>query len=419
MAEESTKRTLKVNCGLACLLKDREGILDNYTRIRINCGTAIVSAELNGKISAKGAKINAGDFRVKEIKGELIRLDEGTVIDGRTGGKDGDTPDGPAEFKDRFVVALGDLVVRGTGLKRLGEAEGVIVLGVFYYPESSDMAPLIKIDGKRRAYPDGAFPVLGDHTLEGALAAAPKEAKHIWVSGGIDARDRKGFEEARSRGLTISAASLFTYEGLNAAFGDMVNSANRVLVPDGYEITGTIDAPELPLYGPKVYVKGNFTMGEKDLPALESLEGLIVKGTATLPSSAVKSFKGIGKADKYVIFDGILREINGAEQFSHEQLAVLNQRGEKLNLIVNGSLVFDNDVTAEDVECILSLSYNGTVLVSGAAKGVLIPRVKQANGFMGDSEAFRELTGQSPKDMIEPKQEDDSVSINMGNFFLL
>jgi hypothetical protein len=38
---------------------------------------------------------------------------------------------------------------------------------------------------------------------------------------------------------------------------------------------------------------------------------------------------------------------------------------------------------------------------------------------MGDPEAFRGLTCQSPEDRIEPKQEDDSVSINIGTFFLI
>jgi RNA polymerase sigma-70 factor (ECF subfamily) len=288
-----------------------------------------------------------------------------------------------------------------------------------YYPESADMACLAKIDGEKRAYPDDAFVILGDHDLEAALAMTAGPAKHIWVSGRIKALDRKALEEARAKNLRLGCRSLFIYEGLHSAYGDMFDCSDRILVPDGYEISSDLEGAKLPLYGLRVYVNGDFTMEEKDLPALEALEKIIVKGTATLPSSAVKIFKKIGKADDYFIFEGILRRINGKEQFSHEQLSAMRERGEKLTLSVNGSLIFDDDVTAEDAECIVSLSYNGAVLVSGPAKGVLTSRTKGANGFMGDPETFRAQTGQSPGDPAGLKPEDNDSTINVGTYMLL
>ena len=72
------KRRLNVNCGLALLLNDREGMLDNYGSVVINCGNIIVSSAINTKLSAKGAIINCGDMIIRDIKGEVIQLDEGS-----------------------------------------------------------------------------------------------------------------------------------------------------------------------------------------------------------------------------------------------------------------------------------------------------------------------------------------------------
>ena len=68
------KKKLTINCGLACLLKDREGAFDNYDHININSGTIIVSQAIYAKLSAKGVKINSGDMRIQDIKGEIIQL---------------------------------------------------------------------------------------------------------------------------------------------------------------------------------------------------------------------------------------------------------------------------------------------------------------------------------------------------------
>jgi hypothetical protein len=410
MAEETTKKTLQINCGLACLLRDREGILDHYDEVRINCGTLIASAELSLKLSARGAKINTGNLRVQNFHGEILCLNQGTVIDDQAG---------TAGYKDLFVIAEGDLVIRGRGLKSLSEAEGVLTLGTCYYPRSSEPAWLAKISGNKRAYPDDALLLLEDLTLEEALAAAPGDAKHIWVSGEVDARDGKILEAAHARGLTISCASLFTYEGLNASWGTLFKAEKRTLIPDGCEVTGDLSALDFPLYGSRVYVRGDFRMAEKDLPLLENMERIIVKGTAFLPLLGVKRFKEIGTAEEYVLFEGILRTINGMERFSHAQLAATNQRGEKLSLVVNGSLVFDDDVRAEDAACIVSLSVNGAFFASGEVKAVLEPRVKKMNGFMGSSADFPGLSGFSPADAPGLAADSPVETINTGKYFLI
>jgi hypothetical protein len=397
------ERTLSVNCGLACLLEDKQGILDGSDRVEINCGTAIVSKEINAKLTAKSAAINSGDLRVCDIKGEIIQLDKAVI-------------DGGADFKGLFVIAKDDLVVRPDGVKAIAEAEGVIALGTIYYPESASLSSFIKVSGEKRPYPDDAQVVLGDHKLESLLSGA--KAKHIWVSGRITALVKKAMEKAKETGLVFSSKKLFTYEGLDETYGQLFNCPDRILVPDGHEIAGKINSGELPLYGRKIYVDGDFSMEEKDIPALQDVESIIVRGKARLPSSAAKIFREKGRAESYFVFEGRLVEVNGFEQLSHGQLAAAVEKGEKITLLVNGCLLFEDDVTSEDTECIASLSYNGSVLVSGQTKAALALKVKTGNGFMGDASKLEELKGNSIKDIVRNYKKEGSTMLNMGTYIL-
>ena len=405
------KRKLGVNCGLACLLNDREGMLDNYDSVAINSGKVIISSAINVKLSAKRAKINCSDLHVRDIRGEILQLDTGAVIDAS------------ANLKDLFVIAKGDILLKKDGIENLAEAEELIALGKIYYPESASFHSLNKISGEKQAYPDDAQVVFGDHKLENLIANFKGDKKHIWVSGRVIALDRKALEDARSLGLTISCVKFFSFQGLNNEYGSLINCQDRTLVPDGYEIAGEIRGGELPLYGKRIYVDGKFSMEEKDIPALEEIESIIVRGKASLPASAVKTFRSKGKAEDYFIFEGRLVEINGFEQFSHSNLEASIKKGEKITLHVNGSLLFDEDVTPEDVECIASLSYNGPVIVSGPAKAALALKVKTGNGFMGDAAKLTELTGQSIKNLFGGKSNGDSedagvTAINLGTYIL-
>jgi hypothetical protein len=409
---DEKKKTLSVNCGFACLLKDRQGMLDAYDQVQINCGCAVVSTELNGKLLAKGGHINAGNFQVRDIKGEIIQLTEETVIGGG------------ADFKDRFVIAEGNLLVCEGGLEALEQAEGGMVQGNLFYPETADISALTRVSvfGKKRAYPPDAQVFLGDRSMENLTAGAEEGKKHLWVSGRVSAFSPKTLENAKARSLRVSCESLFTYEGLEVQYGNLFRCGNRVLVPDGHEITGSIKSAELPLYGTRIYVNGTFTMDEKDLPALEPLESIIVQGKAELPSSAVKTFREKGRADSYFVFEGRLQEINGFEELSHGQLAGMAERGEKLTLLVNGCLLFSKDVTGEDMDCIASLSYNGAVLLPGTVKSALAAKVKVGNGLMADPALLEELTGQSLKEIIKHGIQDTShasSSINTGRYMLI
>jgi cytoskeletal protein CcmA (bactofilin family) len=389
-------------------LSDKEGILDGYDTVHINCGTFIATPEVNAKLGGKNAQINAGTTRIREITGKILQLDAGAVIDGN------------ADYKGLFIIAAGDLIARGEGAAKLGVAEGVIVTGTLYYPESSNAAALAKVSGNKQSYPDGAELLLGDYTLEKALAAVPKDRKHIWAPGKITALNRKTLEEAKASNRRIGCASLFINERLNDTYGDLFDCPDRALVPDGYEVSGNLESAELPLYGPRIYVDGNFSMEEKDLPLLEAIESIVVKGKARLPASTVQMFRKKGRADDYEVFEGRLVVINGFTQFGRGRLA--EAAGGKITLLVNGCLVFDDDLGAEDVAGIAALSYNGVVLAPAAVNAALAPKVKEANGFMGDPATIEKLTGKSLRELAAAYMgghDDGSRSINTGTYLLI
>jgi hypothetical protein len=410
-----TGKKLVINCGRVCLLRDREGTLDAFDRLAINCGSFVVSSAIYAQLNAKKTTINAGNISVKTVGEKILQLNDTAVIDGST------------DLTDSFVLATGSLIVKEGGLARLAGAEGLIVLGTLYYPASGDLSALIKVDGKKRPYPDDAQVLLGDHDLAGALASVPPDAKHLWIDGTLNALDAASLEAAKAAGIRFDCVSLFTYEGLYAAYGSLFRCSNPVLVGDGYEITGDRSkAARLPFSAPKVYVNGDFSMDEEDLPLLEALEAIVVRGRATLPNSAVQAFRKKGRAGDYAILEGRLLTINTSVLWGHRQFAGM---GKKLSVTVNGCLRFDDDVTEEDLDCIASLSCNGAVLFPSHLRGALIPRIKEANGFIGDEAEFEKMTGHNFKDYAggfmngnteyEDRVEEGVTSINAASYILI
>jgi hypothetical protein len=167
-------------------------------------------------------------------------------------------------------------------------------------------------------------------------------------------------------------------------------------------------------------VQGDLDFEEKDSGLLEELEAIIVKGRANLPASCAKAFRKIGKADEYYVFEGSLHAVNGREQFTHDQLKTMVERGERLTITVNGYLEFTEDVTADDMDAIAALSYNGMVVIPGSARGALSPKIKSANGNMGDAASLKKLTGLSPEELAEEQDGGASaVRINSGVYTLI
>jgi hypothetical protein len=105
----------------------------------------------------------------------------------------------------------------------------------------------------------------------------------------------------------------------------------------------------------------------------------------------------------------------------------MTEKGEKIALTVNGCLIFSPDVTPQDMEVVASLSYNGMVLIPGAVKGALSSKIKETNGFMGDSEELKNFTGLSVEELVkqhiggkdENNNDDGSTQINTGTYILI
>jgi hypothetical protein len=172
-------------------------------------------------------------------------------------------------------------------------------------------------------------------------------------------------------------------------------------------------------------------MEARDLPLLEALEAIVVRGTATLPGSAIRIFKDKGKAGSYEI-SGNGQTINGYAQWGHRQLAggqSAETPEEPLSVTVNGCLRFDDDVTEEDLDRIAAVYCNGAVLLPPHLKAVLAPRVKQANGFIGDEAEFEKITGRRIGDFIigymgkgadaDTDEAAGKLVINTGSYFLV
>ncbi|MDR2419162.1 MAG: hypothetical protein LBD79_08915 [Treponema sp.] len=409
-------KKLQINCGTALMFKDERGILDSHEHILLNCGNLLIASTIKIKLLEKNAHINSSSIEVLDITGEITQLAPNSVIDGTV------------SYAGCFVIALGNLMVQGKGVESLREATGAFVEGALFYPTSSNLSCLAKVRGKLRAYPDDAQVVIGSSDLEKLVVNAARDKKHIWVSDTITALDEAPLVKARRDGLSFTAQSLLTYEGFNDTYGELFTVNEHTLVPDAYEVVESVQEGEFAIYGPKLYVKGDLTLNERDADELREKEAIIVKGNANLPSVAcVKAFQRIGKAAAYCIMDGSRREINGFEEFSHALLQSMVQRGEKISLDVDGFLRFTDDVTPEDMECILSLSCNGMVIIPNEARGALESRIKARNGVIGESleslkSVMENVSAQFPfvKKYMECSigDETDVTHINTGTFVL-
>jgi hypothetical protein len=104
-----------------------------------------------------------------------------------------------------------------------------------------------------------------------------------------------------------------------------------------------------------------------------------------------------------------------------------------MSVTVNGALRFADDVTPEDMGCIVSLSYNGMVFIQDEARSALAARINESNGFMGkDLASVKELAKQFPfikehigafigdedADEAAGEADDDVTQINAGTFVL-
>ena len=399
---ELDEKLLQINCNIACLLKDRAGMLNQYDKVSINCATLIASEEVNATLAQKDASVNASNTYICDVQGDIIEIASGTALDGN------------ANYENRFLVSNGDLILRETGAEALEKATGMVVPGTLYSPASLPASALAKVRGTKKSYPAGMCPLIGSFALESLIKRIPSDQTKVWVSGKVSALDEKVMLEAEKTGLKIACSSLFTYEGLDSRFGGMFDTESKTLVPDGFEIIKISSlSPEIvALYGTKLYIQGDVTLEESNASCLDELEEVIIKGCASLPASLAAPFRRIGKADSYFIYEGYLRKINGSEQITHEELQQAVASSIKFTLDINGHLSFSDDVTTDDIEAISAIYINGAVIVPAAAKAALSTRVKKCNGYLGSS-------SKTVEQLTQKIMAGDFSNINTNTYFLV
>ena len=380
---------LNINCSIACMIHDREDLLERYDSVNLNCEVLITSEAVYAKLLGKGANINAGNVVVTDYEGEFVQLSGGTLEDG-------------ADYSGKFVIVSGDLLLKGRGVHAFENAESVVVAGTVYYPESCGQSLLSRVQGEKRPYPDGAYVLLGDRELPRILAEIPSDARSVWVAGEVSALEESALELAKARELRIACDRLLIYAKAQEVYGNLFGTSAPELVPEGFTVTGPLTLDETAaLYGEKLYVRGALFMEEKACGCLQELQAILVKGCASLPSSCAKAFRAIGRADSYRIYEGNLVRINGWEYFSHERLKTMVDRGEKITLEINGFAVFGEDVTAEDMGAIAALNCNGFLILPGEAQGALDGKMSKINGFTMDSAAVQQMAGLSLEELIQ------------------
>ena len=165
---------------------------------------------------------------------------------------------------------------------------------------------------------------------------------------------------------------------------------------------------------------------KKDVSCLESLESIIVTGTATIPASSAGAFRVIGKAGEYELTSEDIDEtvvVNGFQTMGHEYLHALVSKDKAVSIKVNGVLLFDEGVKEDDMAAIASIEINGLVIIPDAAQGALAPRVGKVHGLFLTIEAITSMLGLSLAEILTKLysigDKPNMTSINTGTYILV
>ena len=364
-------KKLKINTGLAILINDKSDAFNGYTSISINTGKAIVSRILHEKLMQAGVSINCGNMDIIDVSGEIVELSDRTVITEKT------------SYKDCYLFCDGKLIIEST--EGISSVTGIYATAV-YYPQSVDLNVIKNIStSKRINYPDDAILYLDSMILNDESAMTLSTGLY-WVDAKITALENDALEKLHSKGTTFNCNKLIIKTGLYEKYNDMFKANKLILIPDDHAFIGDteLDSATNVLNGDKLFILGDLTIANNQTHNLQDFTSIIVKGTVTMPISAVKEFKARGKADEYDLHEGTLMTINGNGTITHEQLKKALETDTVYTLNVNGIVVFTEDVTAEDIEAIAAINCNGILYASGNARSAIDTKVRSMNGEILD-----------------------------------
>jgi hypothetical protein len=343
-----------------------------------------------------GASINSGKMEILDISGEVVELADKTIITAEM------------SYDGCYILCDGKLVIEDAS--GLGSITGLYAQTIFH-PESINLSVIPGVKYSRRAiFADGAKLHLGDMTLG--------DDSHIlitnglyWVSGSITALDDSALEKLRSNSVTFKCGDLFIYTGLYEKYKDMFKADNYIFIPDNHTVLDDVilDAATSVLHGDKLYILSDLLIPHNQTQHLSGFSSLIVDGAVTMPVSAAADFKACGKANEYVLYEGVLMSVNGKETITHDQLQSALAKGIVYTLNINGVVVFHEDVTADDIDAIAAVNCNGVIYAPGNARGVLDSKIKSMNGKIMDVAQYEEK---------KDRTDGDIVTINAGTYRL-
>ena len=388
-------KTLCINTGTALLLNEGSDAFSGYSSVSINTGNAIVSRKMYDKLIQLNVSLNCGNMSIIDICGNVVELASGTTITESM------------SYCGCYLLCDGKLVIESA--KGIADVTGLYANTIFN-PESVDLNTVKGITSIRRVhYPDGAKLLLKSITLdEETVFTMDKPA--YFVDGTITALDSNSLGILSQKEVSFICNKLIIHTSHYEKYRGMFKAGKIVLVPDDHTFVEDIklDAATSAIYGDKLFVFGDLKIMHDQAKHLQGFASLIVKGTATMPVSAAKDFKKIGKADDYDFYEGVLVNVNGRETYDHAQLQEAQRLGISYTIKVNGEVAFLEDVTAEDIEAISAVYCNGVIYASGNARSALDSKIRAMNGEILDIEMYGKE--------YESEQNNNENMINVGTY---
>jgi hypothetical protein len=387
-------KKLKINTGTAVLLKNPPESFSEYESIHINTGNALISRKVYDILMGMGVSINSGNTNIIDAEGDITELPGRTIITANS------------LYKGCFLMCEGDIIIESA--KGLDGITGLYAKCIFH-PESVDLSAVKGVVSSNKvAYATDAKLCIGDMTLNEDSYITLNDDTLYWIHGTIKALDENALVKIQQKNITFHCKGLTIYNGLYEKYRDMFQANEVQTIPDGYGVSWelSLDAGTSLIYGEKLYLLGDMMIPHNQTEHLRGFSSLIVKGTVTMPVSAVASFKSVGKADNYDLYEGVLREGNGRTIINHDMLKTAIEQSIIYTIRANGELIFTDDVTVQDIDAISAVECKGKLIVSGNVRGALDSKIKDMNGVIGSADEIDK----------ETEKEVGVNTINTGNF---
>ena len=279
------KKTFILNCDVCDARKVKEEDLSAYEQIVINADVLLVSEESKSVLNRLPAVCNAdttleldGDFRLISYNGEY-------EINGST-----------PVFPHTILTVNGNLRIHPGTEEILKSFLYISVNGSVQCPKSlSPFLSALHVNGSMECYPDGCIVLDSVFVPDAWFALRARENGSYFVSQQVRLTDPKvDLAALTAKKVRFFTPSLLVPEEKAAAALPLVDeTVSLEVIPSGYSFADgdfSLDESFLSKYGNRVYVSGSLELTKESEAFLPRLEGLIVRGTVSLPDSLQEGF---------------------------------------------------------------------------------------------------------------------------------